>query len=74
MIGKFYITDLKSEHGWEEKTYASVTNLLRTCLAKHSKDAAVVNNQIKPLTEVSKLKKHISIVCDRMSKGGQLAL
>lgn len=34
-----YIDD-ESEHGWEETTNASMTHLLKTCLAKGGKSGA----------------------------------
>jgi Bardet-Biedl syndrome 9 protein len=66
--------DDDSEHGWEEVTNAAMTNLLRTCLAKSSKDQTTTQTSIKPLTDISKLKKHITIVCDRLSKGGKISI
>jgi len=33
--------DDESEHGWEDVTNASMTNLLKTCLAKTGKQANV---------------------------------
>ena len=63
-----------SEHGWEELVYASMTNLLRTCLAKSAKDTSASQTTIKPLGDLNKLKKHITIVFDRLSKGGVISL
>ena len=76
-ILRYHLTphiDDYSEFGWEELTYAAMTNLLRTCLAKSSKDKNTQQTAIKPLTDIGKLKKHITIVCDRLSKGGKIQL
>ena len=68
------VEDSNSEIGWEETTYISITGLLKTSLAKSSKEqSAVINSNLKPLTDISKLKKHISIVCERLSKGGSMS-
>ena len=49
--------DDESEHGWEEITNASMTHLLKTCLAKGGKPSTTnVNSQIKALTDIGKLK------------------
>lgn len=52
-----------------------MTNLLKTCLAKGGKAGGNIvqaNNQIKTLQDVSKLRQHITLVCDRISKGGKI--
>lgn len=55
-----------------------MTHLLRTSLAKVPKESAPSSvGQTPPLSmpqDTVKLKKHISIVCDRLNKGGRLAL
>ena len=63
--------------GWEECVDAAMTHLLRTSLAKVAKDSAPPATQTPPLSmppDTAKLKKHISIVCDRLNKGARLAL
>lgn len=67
-----------SEQGWEERTDAALAHVLRTALGKvgAGKDAAAAASSLAlpPLTmppDVSKLKKHITVVCDRLSKGGR---
>ncbi|GLE10365.1 hypothetical protein PINS_up022466 [Pythium insidiosum] len=61
--------------GWEERTDAAMTELLRTLLAKQpapngNKEAAAAVVQDLSLPEdTKKLKKHITIVCDRLGKG-----
>ncbi|GLI70845.1 hypothetical protein VaNZ11_015856, partial [Volvox africanus] len=61
-----------SEIGWEEITEAAMTHLLRTCLAKSAKEQAV---QVTPLTaakDTQRLRKHISLVLERMARGMKL--
>eukprot|EP00644_Phytophthora_capsici_P003285 jgi/Phyca11/561739/estExt2_Genewise1.C_PHYCAscaffold_70739 len=61
------------EQGWEERTDCSMTELLRTVLAKQpqNKDAApsVATNELQMQDDTKRLKKHITIVCDRLGKG-----
>lgn len=64
--------DDNSEQGWEECTDAAMTHLLRTSLAKSAKDTAAVPQPLTVPQDTSKLKKHITIVCDRLTKGGRL--
>ena len=67
--------DDESEHGWEEITNAGMTHLLKTCLSKGGKSGATnVNNQIKALPDINKLKQHITLVCDRISKDFKIEL
>lgn len=55
-----------------------MTHLLRTSLAKVAKESASPSaGQTPPLSmppDTVKLKKHISIVCDRLNKGARLTL
>ena len=51
---------------------ASITHLLRTCLAKSSKDTTVNPPPFQMLKDTTKLKKHIALLCDRLSKGASL--
>ena len=62
-----------SFQGWEETTDAALTFLLRTSLAKPGKE----NQGATPITldvpkDTTRLKKHISSVMDRISKGGRI--
>jgi len=67
------IDDLQSgDQGWEERTDAAMTHLLRTCLAKNAKESASVPAPLKILKSTTKFKKHITIVCDRLGKGARL--
>ncbi|XP_071490439.1 protein PTHB1-like [Diadema antillarum] len=60
------------EQGWEETVDASVTNLLRTCLAKTAKDQAINPAPLTMTTDISKLKKHIAQVTEKLAKGARL--
>ena len=64
--------DDNSEQGWEECTDAAMTHLLRTSLAKSAKDTAAVPQPLTVPNDTAKLKKHITIVCDRLTKGARL--
>lgn len=62
--------------GWEERVDAAMIHLLRTSLAKVAKDSVSGSaSGHPPLTmpeDTKKMKKHISIVFDRLSKGARL--
>lgn len=60
------------DQGWEERIDASMTHLLRTSLAKTAKDTAGVPPPLTMPADTAKLKKHITYVCDRLSKGSLL--
>eukprot|EP01012_Entosiphon_sulcatum_P026014 TRINITY_DN3140_c0_g1_i1.p1 TRINITY_DN3140_c0_g1~~TRINITY_DN3140_c0_g1_i1.p1 ORF type:complete len:869 (-),score=169.44 TRINITY_DN3140_c0_g1_i1:72-2678(-) len=60
--------------GWEECTDASMTHLLRTCLAKNIKEQSSMPQPLQVPSDTNKLKKHIALVCDRLAKGGSLAM
>ncbi|MBN3305537.1 PTHB1 protein, partial [Amia calva] len=62
--------------GWEESVDAAISHLLRTCLSRSSKDQALnlSNSQLSMPKDTSKLKKHITLLCDRIGKGGRLSL
>lgn len=62
--------------GWEESVEAAVSHLLRTCLSRSSKDQATTLNtpQLAMPKDTSRLKKHITTLCDRLGKGGRLSL
>ncbi|XP_059829564.1 protein PTHB1 isoform X1 [Hypanus sabinus] len=69
------LTQDSQELGWEECVDAAVVHLLRTCLSRTSKDQALnPTNQLSMPKDTSRLKKHITLLCDRLSKGGQLSL
>lgn len=60
--------------GWEEQVDAAVTHLLRSCLAKSSKDTTINPQPLVVLKDTTKLKKHIALVCDRLSRGARLTV
>ena len=61
---------MSSLQGWEEIVDAAVTHLLRTTLAKSQKDQQQTSFQSLELPADShKLKKHIALLCDRITKG-----
>lgn len=66
------IVNDNSEQGWEELTEAAMSHLLRTVLAKSAKDSATVAPPLVALADTAKLKRHIQVVIERISKGGRL--
>lgn len=57
---------------WEETTEAAMTHLLRSALARSAKDAAAAVPPLAPAADTARLKKHISLVLERLSKGMRL--
>ncbi|NXX93256.1 PTHB1 protein, partial [Centropus bengalensis] len=63
------------ELGWEETVDAAISYLLRTCLSKSSKEQALtLSSQLSMPKDTSRLKKNITVFCDRLAKGGRLSL
>ncbi|CAO2635745.1 Protein PTHB1 [Lemmus lemmus] len=63
------------ELGWEETVDAAIAHLLKTCLSKSSKEQALnLSSQLSIPKDTSRLKKHITLLCDRLAKGGRLCL
>ena len=67
------IVHIGQDQGWQETTDAALTFLLRTSLAKPGRE----NQGATPITlevskETSRVKKHVSSVLDRLTKGGNL--
>nr|XP_061789353.1 protein PTHB1-like [Nerophis lumbriciformis] len=65
--------------GWEECCDAAVSHLLRTCLSRSPKEQATTLAQAggAVLTlpqDTTRLKKHITLLCERLAKGGRLTL
>ncbi|XP_059194305.1 protein PTHB1 [Centropristis striata] len=65
--------------GWEESCDAAVSHLLRSCLSRSPKDQATSLAQTGgPVLglprDTARLKKHITLMCDRIGKGGRLTL
>ncbi|XP_034553420.1 nucleolar protein 58-like [Notolabrus celidotus] len=66
-------------HGWEESCDAAVSHLLRTCLSRSPKDQATSLAQTgSPMLglpqDTARLKRHITVLCERIGKGGRLTL
>ncbi|XP_004647880.1 protein PTHB1, partial [Octodon degus] len=69
------LQDDPQELGWEETVDAAVSHLLKTCLSKSSKEQALnLNSHLDVPKDTSRLKKHITLLCDRLAKGGRLCL
>ncbi|XP_018426780.1 PREDICTED: protein PTHB1 [Nanorana parkeri] len=63
------------ELGWEETVDAALSHMLRTCLSKSSKEQALnLTSQLTIPKDTTRLKKHITLLCDRLAKGGRLTL
>nr|XP_020017917.1 protein PTHB1-like [Castor canadensis] len=63
------------ELGWEETVDAAIAHLLKTCLSKSSKEQALnLSSQLNMPKDTSRLKKHITLLCDRLAKGVRLCL
>ncbi|NP_001347187.1 protein PTHB1 isoform X2 [Mus musculus] len=63
------------ELGWEETVDAAIAYLLKTCLSKSSKEQALnLSSQLNIPKDTSRLKKHITLLCDRLAKGGRLCV
>lgn len=69
------------EQGWEERTDSALTELLRTHLAKQqnqensnsaASQAGAQMTELPMPDDTKRLKKHITIVCDRLGKGALL--
>ncbi|KAI6661553.1 Protein PTHB1-like isoform X1 [Oopsacas minuta] len=73
VISQCLSTDVDSsgEIGWEEKTDLALTYLLKTSLSRSTKDASVSFPVLELPRDTSKLKKHITLVCDRIAKGSR---
>ncbi|KAJ8320825.1 hypothetical protein KUTeg_002412 [Tegillarca granosa] len=66
------IVQESQEQGWEESVDTAVTHLLRTTLAKSSKDQTLNPQPLQMPEDTTKVKKHIALMCDRLSKGVRL--
>ncbi|XP_042217578.1 protein PTHB1-like isoform X2 [Homarus americanus] len=68
------IVHLSMDQGWEEITDVSVTFLLRTVLGRGSRDAPSTPELTMP-SDTTKLKKHLGLLLDKVTKGrAQLTL
>lgn len=59
--------------GWEELTEASVTHLLSHQLAKTQQEKSIQLQPFARLCDTQTLKKHISILLERLSQGAVLS-
>lgn len=65
--------------GWEESCDAAVSHLLRSCLSRSPKDQATslapAGGPLLGLPrDTTALKRHITLLCERLAKGGRLSL
>lgn len=61
-----------TQQGWEEEVDASLLHLLRTSLARSSKDRSVMPPPMKMPQDTVKLKKRITTVVDRLASGSRM--
>lgn len=61
------------EVGWEEQADAAMTHLLRTSLARSAKETSAALAPLAAAKDTGRLRKHISLVLERLSRGGRLA-
>ena len=52
----------------------SVTQLLKSCLAKNVKDQSTSLPELSIPNDSLKIKRHIALLCDRLLKGGKLTV
>ncbi|XP_055931600.1 protein PTHB1-like isoform X2 [Argiope bruennichi] len=62
-----------SYQGWEEKVNIALIYLLKHCLGKGD-ETKFPEAKMEPLKDISKLKKHITLVVDKIMKNTSLAL
>eukprot|EP00877_Chromochloris_zofingiensis_P007511 jgi/Chrzof1/3012/Cz12g08060.t1 len=60
------------EVGWEETTEAAMTHLLRSSLARSAKESAAVVPPLVTAKDTQRLRKHVSLVLERLGKGMKL--
>jgi hypothetical protein len=59
--------------GWEERAEAAMTHLLRSALSRDAREAAVAVPPLCPAKDTQRLRRHLSLVVERLSKGMRLA-
>ncbi|CUI14745.1 Hypothetical protein, putative [Bodo saltans] len=59
--------------GWEETVDANLTHLLRTALSRNTKESSTSPQPLVASADGTKVKKHLTIVLDRICKGATLA-
>lgn len=65
-------TSFLYKQGWQESVDAAVTHLLRTTLAKSSKDQTLNPQPLHIPEDTTKVKKHLALMCDKLGKGARL--
>ncbi|XP_065655590.1 protein PTHB1 isoform X2 [Hydra vulgaris] len=63
-----------STQGWEEMVDVNICYMIKTCLSKGSKDQNLVLPPMKMDKDTNKLKKHLSLLWERLGKGTKLNL
>uniref|UniRef100_K1QAR1 Protein PTHB1 n=1 Tax=Magallana gigas TaxID=29159 RepID=K1QAR1_MAGGI len=66
------VVSSSTEQGWQESVDAAVTHLLRTTLAKSSKDQTLNPQPLHIPEDTTKVKKHLALMCDKLGKGARL--
>ena len=67
------VVHIGQAQGWQETTDAALTFVLRTSLAKPGREnQGATPITLEPAKETSRIKKHVSSVMDRITKGGKL--
>jgi len=66
--------EMEDGAGWEETVDASLNYLLMSVLARSSPDTSALSPALEMPVSCDKLKKHIAMVIDRLSKGSSLTL
>jgi Bardet-Biedl syndrome 9 protein len=70
MLFECDIVNVYMFQGWEEVADAALSHLLRTSLAKGSKTSQHLTPiTLEPMKDITRFKKHISAVLDRICKG-----
>ncbi|KAG8198697.1 hypothetical protein JTE90_015519 [Oedothorax gibbosus] len=67
------MVSLDSHQGWEEKVNITLIYLLKNCLGKGD-EAKFPEAQLEPMKDITKLKKHISMVIDKILKNTPMTL
>lgn len=59
--------------GWTEGADAAMMHLLRTTLSRNAKEAGAMAQPLQASADTTKLKKHITIVMDRIAQGASIS-
>ncbi|GAB5359977.1 hypothetical protein AAMO2058_000588100 [Amorphochlora amoebiformis] len=66
------VADDTESQGWEERTKASILYVLKNILVKERPKGVAPPQTMNLMADTSKLKRHIQLFCDRLSKGLRL--